>query len=160
MSRHLPPCGLARQTLAGYPAEVCMVIEQCTHNQLPTWNTASGLEFDIFPLNTRAGTVATSGYITITIPSTVKFEFGLVGGVTTERGVVNGILLVKDRNIQLKSSSITDCVLCLLLSAQLRLFLVDQQFVMVSEERDFNFEGAGALALREYLCIQCPGPGA
>ncbi|KAJ7823840.1 hypothetical protein B0H13DRAFT_1919474 [Mycena leptocephala] len=44
MSRHLPPCGLAGQTLAGYPAEVCMVIEQCTHNQLPTWNTASGLE--------------------------------------------------------------------------------------------------------------------
>ncbi|KAJ7930476.1 hypothetical protein B0H13DRAFT_1858610 [Mycena leptocephala] len=26
------------------PAEVCMVIEQCTHNQPPTWNTASGLE--------------------------------------------------------------------------------------------------------------------
>jgi hypothetical protein len=44
MSRHLPPCGLARQTLAGYPAEVCMVIERCTHNQPPTWNTASGLE--------------------------------------------------------------------------------------------------------------------
>ncbi|KAJ7899393.1 hypothetical protein B0H13DRAFT_2519167 [Mycena leptocephala] len=44
MSRHLPPCGLARQTLAGNPAEVCMVIEQCTHNQPPTWNTASGLE--------------------------------------------------------------------------------------------------------------------
>ncbi|KAJ7883066.1 hypothetical protein B0H13DRAFT_1890580 [Mycena leptocephala] len=38
----------------------------------PTWNTASGLELwslaiqcsDIFPLNTRAGTVATSGYVT------------------------------------------------------------------------------------------------
>jgi hypothetical protein len=44
MSRHLPPCGLAGQTLAGYPVEVCMVIEQCTHNQPPTWNTASGLE--------------------------------------------------------------------------------------------------------------------
>ena len=43
-SRHLPLCGLAGQTLAGYPAEVCMVIEQCTHNQPPTWNIASGLE--------------------------------------------------------------------------------------------------------------------
>jgi hypothetical protein len=40
-----------------------------------------------------------------------------------------GMVLVQDRNIQLKSSSITDCVLCLLLSAQLRLFLVDQQWV-------------------------------
>ncbi|KAJ7800095.1 hypothetical protein B0H13DRAFT_1932775 [Mycena leptocephala] len=43
-----------------------------------------------------------------------------------------GMVLVQDRNIQLKSSSITDCVLCLLLSAQLRLFLVDQQFLEVN----------------------------
>ncbi|KAJ7922010.1 hypothetical protein B0H13DRAFT_1866243 [Mycena leptocephala] len=54
MSRHLPPCGLARQTLAGNPAEVCMVIEQCTHNQPPTWNTASGLELNPEPTFTTS----------------------------------------------------------------------------------------------------------